>query len=424
VVVSAPVIPAAPGPPAPDPPAPDPPAAPFSASWGYNSDGQLGDNSTTNRNIPVAVSTAGVLGGKIITAISAGAHHTCAITDEATNNAYCWGYNLYGQLGDNSTTNRNIPVAVYTAGVLSTKRITAISAGGFHTCAITDEARNNAYCWGYNLYGQLGDNSTTNRNIPVAVSTAGVLSGKRITAISAGPYHTCAITDEATNNAYCWGYNNSGQLGDGSTTNRSIPVAVSTAEIVPSGKRITAISAGAYHTCAITDEATNNAYCWGNNSFGQLGNGSTTNRNIPVAVSTSGVLGGKSITAISAGGLHTCAIIDEATNNAYCWGYNSDGQLGVGSTTSSNIPVAVYTAGVLSGKRITAISAGGLHTCAITDEATNNAYCWGYNLYGQLGDNSTTNRNIPVAVYTAGVLSGKRITAISAGELHTFAITN
>jgi hypothetical protein len=191
VVVSAPIIPPAPG-----PPAPGPPAAPFSASWGYNSDGQLGDGSNAD-NIPVAVSTAGIVpSGKRITAISAGAYHTCAITDEATNNAYCWGQNSDGELGDNSITNRNIPVAVSTAGIVpSGKRITAISAGAYHTCAITDEATNNAYCWGQNSDGELGDNSITNRNIPVAVYTAGVLSTKRITAISAGRSHTFAITN-------------------------------------------------------------------------------------------------------------------------------------------------------------------------------------------------------------------------------------
>jgi alpha-tubulin suppressor-like RCC1 family protein len=394
--------------------------------WGKNATGQLGDNSITNSKIPVAVFTAGVLSGKIITAISPGGYSTCAITDEATNNAYCWGDNSEGQLGDNSNTNSNIPVAVFTAGVLSGKSITAISAGAYHTCAITDEATNNAYCWGNNYDGELGDDSTTSSNIPVAVSTAGIVpSGKRITAISAGTYHTCAITDEATNNAYCWGYNGDGELGDNSNADSNIPVAVSTAGIVPSGKRITAISAGAYHTCAITDEATNNAYCWGYNYDGQLGNNSNINRNIPVAVSTAGIVpSGKRITAISAGTYHTCAITDEATNNAYCWGYNGDGELGDNSNDERNTPVAVYTAGVLSTKRITAISAGRYHTCAITDEATNNAYCWGDNSEGQLGDNSNDERNTPVAVYTAGVLSTKRITAISAGRSHTFAITN
>jgi len=372
VIPAAPVVPVTPvvTVPAPNPPAPTPSATPFITSWGWNFDGQLGNASTTNSNVPVALSTTGVLTGKTITATSAGGLHTCALTSDATNNAYCWGWNFDGQLGNALTTDSNIPVAVSTVGVLSGKTITAISAGYYHTCAITSEATNNAYCWGWNAVGQLGNALTTGSNTPVAVgvSSGGALIGKTITAISAGFRHTCAITSDVTNNAYCWGFNFDGQLGDNSTTQRNSPVAVSTVGVL-SGKTITVISAGNDHTCAITSDVTNNAYCWGWNSGGQLGNASTTNSNTPVAVgvSSGGALSNKKITAISAGGFHTCAITSEATNNAYCWGFNGEGQLGNASTTGSNIPVAVSTVGVLSGKTTTAISAGNEHTSAIAN---------------------------------------------------------
>ena len=425
VIPAAPVVPVVPVVPAPSPPAPTPSATPFITSWGNNVEGQLGNASTTNSNVPVALSTTGVLTGKTITATSAGGFHTCALTSEATNNAYCWGGNGNGQLGNASTDESLVPVAISTAGALSDKKITAISAGGDHTCAITSEATNNAYCWGFNLIGQLGNALTTDSNIPVAVSTVGVLSGKTITAISAGGYHTCALTSDVTNNAYCWGRNLEGQLGNALTTSSNIPVAVSTVGVL-SRKTITAISAGDSHTCALTSEATNNAYCWGFNLKGQLGNALTTSSNIPVAVSTVGVLSGKTITEIDAGGYHTCAITTEAINNVYCWGWNDVGQLGNASTTDSNIPVAVgvSSGGALIGKKITAISAGFRHTCALKSDATNNAYCWGWNLIGQLGNASTTSSNIPVAVSTVGVLSGKTTTAISAGYYHTSAIAN
>jgi len=429
VIPATPVVPVTPvvTVPAPSPPAPTPSATPFITSWGNNDEGQLGNASTTNSNVPVALSTTGVLTGKTITATSAGGNHTCAITSEATNNAYCWGWNGNGQLGNASTTGSNTPVAVdvSSGGALIGKKITAISAGGYHTCAITTEAINNVYCWGWNAVGQLGNASTTGSNTPVAVSTVGVLIGKTITEIDAGDSHTCALTSDVTNNAYCWGRNLESQLGNASTTSSNIPVAVSTVGVLI-GKTITEIDAGDSHTCALTSDATNNAYCWGRNLEGQLGNASTTSSNIPVAVSTVGVLIGKTITEIDAGGYHTCAITTEAINNVYCWGWNAVGQLGNALTTSSNIPVAVgvSSGGALIGKKITAISTGFHHTCALKSEATNNAYCWGGNGNGQLGNASTTSSNIPVAVSTVGVLSGKTTTAISAGYYHTSAIAN
>ncbi len=159
------------------------------AVWGNNGEGQLGNNSTTDSKVPVAVDTTGVLAGKTVTAITAGQYHSCAVADAK---AYCWGYNSSGQLGNNSTTESPVPVAVDTTGVLAGKTVTAITAGQYHTCAVADAK---AYCWGSNLYGQLGNNSTTESPVPVAVDTAGVLAGKTVTAITAGQYHTCVVAD-------------------------------------------------------------------------------------------------------------------------------------------------------------------------------------------------------------------------------------
>jgi alpha-tubulin suppressor-like RCC1 family protein len=174
----------------------------------------------------VAVTTSGDLSGKTILSISAGGNHTCAIASDSQ--AYCWGYNSYGQLGDGTTTNRSAPVAVTTSGVLSGKTIKTISAGGSHTCAVA--SNNQAYCWGRNAYGQLGDGSTNNSSVPVAVTTSGVLSGKAILSISIGyGSHTCAIVD---NQDYCWGYNTYGQLGDGLSNILTAPVALESNNLV------------------------------------------------------------------------------------------------------------------------------------------------------------------------------------------------
>ena len=257
--------------------------------------------------------------------ITAGYAHTCALT--TTGQAYCWGMNQYGQLGNNSATDSRIPVAVQMPAGVSFQSITA---GIVHTCALTTEGK--AYCWGINQYGQLGNNSTTNSRIPVAVQMP---AGVSFQSITAGYAHTCALT--TTGQAYCWGQGYGGQLGNNSTTNSLTPVAVQ----MPAGVvRFQSIVAGYYHTCALTTEG--KAYCWGMNNQGQLGNNSTTNSLTPVAVQMpAGVVRFQSIVA---GYYHTCALTTEG--KAYCWGMNNQGQLGNNSTTNSSIPLAVSSVGV------------------------------------------------------------------------------
>jgi len=349
--------------------------------WGSNEYGQLGNNSVTNSRIPVSVDMTGVLNGKTVTAISAGTNNTCAI---ANNLAYCWGYNGIVQPVINTTAFNVVPTAIDTSGVLNGKTVTAISAGDYATCAI---ANGQAYCWGFNADGELGNNTTTGSAVPVAVNIAGVLSGKTVTAISAGDYHTCAI---ANGQAYCWGYNGDGEFGNTNYTDSLVPVAVNIAGVL-SGKTVTAISAGNSHTCAI---ANNQAYCWGANWDGQLGNNSAIDDSpTPVAVDITGVLSGKTITVISTGNSNTCAI---ANSQAYCWGSSWDGQLGNNNATgSSSIPITVNTAGVLSGKTITVISTGEAHVCVLANAQAN---CWGHNWEAQLGNNAITSSGIPVSV--------------------------
>ena len=257
-----------------------------------------------------------------------------------------------------------------------------ISGGWSRSCAIASDDK--AYCWGYNSEGNLGNNSTANSRVPVAVNTSGVLAGKTIKQISS----SCAIASD--DKAYCWGLGSAGRLGNNSTADSSIPVAVDTSGVL-AGKTIKQISTGGTHNCAIASD--DKAYCWGYNSEGNLGNNSTANSRVPVAVNTSGVLAGKTIKQISAGSSHTCAIASD--DKAYCWGYNSEGNLGNNSTANSRVPVAVNTSGVLAGKTIKQISAGGTHTCAIASD--DKAYCWGVGL--ALGNNSINNSLVPTHVY-------------------------
>jgi alpha-tubulin suppressor-like RCC1 family protein len=329
--------------------------------WGFGGFGALGAGTHATQYNPGEVSGL----TSEITQIATGSDQTCAVSNSGA--ASCWGRNNYGQLGDGTTTDRSAPVQV--SGL--TSGITQTAAGYYHTCALTDTG--SVWCWGENVYGQLGDGTTTDRSTPVQVS--GLTS--RIIQIATGYLHTCALTD--TGSVWCWGHNNSHELGDGTYTDRTIPVQVS--ELIPG---IIQIAAGGSHTCALTK--TGAAQCWGYNGYGQLGDGTATIRDVPVQVSglTSGV------TQIAAGGSHTCALTN--TGAAQCWGYNYHGELGDGTHANQYTPVQV--SGLTSG--ITQITAGYDHTCALTDASA--VKCWGTNLFGRLGDGTTTDRYTPVQV--------------------------
>lgn len=350
--------------------------------WGDNFTGQLGNGNTTASKVPIPVDMTGVLSGKTIKFIAVGDSHVCSIASD--DKAYCWGYNYAGKLGNNSQVASYSPVAVDTSGVLSGKTIKTISVRNDETCAIASDDK--AYCWGYNYYGEVGDNSTTNRQVPVAVNTAGVLSGKTIKAISVGDYDTCAIASD--NLVYCWGMNDNGELGDNTIVNKSVPVAVVSSGAL-SGKTVISLTTGADHNCVIASD--NKAYCWGNNAFSQLGTGNTTESHVPIAVATTGVLSGKTIKSITGGYYHTCVIASD--NNPYCWGYNNKGQLGNNTTTSSSLAVATNIAGALSGKTLKSITAAVHYTCAIA--SNDQSYCWGWNSYGEHGNNTLTDSLVP-----------------------------
>lgn len=318
-----------------------------------------------------------------VTAIAAGGFHTCVLLGDG--NVKCWGLNASGQLGDGTTIDRSIPGEVTELG----SEITALAAGYYHTCALTTAG--GVKCWGNNGSGQLGDGTQTFRSLPVDVT--GLSSG--VISITAGMYHTCALT--AGGGAKCWGANGWGALGDGSTTMRLSPVDVSG---LTSG--VAFLTAGYNHTCALV---AGGAKCWGRNWYGQVGDGTTTDRNAPVDVSdlTTGV------SSLAGGESHTCAAL--TGGGAKCWGANAYGQLGDGSHEDSHTPVEVNSLTSI----IVSLAAGKDHTCAAL--AGGEARCWGANGYGQIGDGTTEVRSSPVSVYDLA----NGVAALDAGEYHTCA---
>ena len=374
-----------------------------------------GDDDPIPAHLPVEVDlSTGLLAGKTITSMSSGDQFTCAVAD---GKAYCWGREDVGSLGDGNETDSAFPVAVSTSGVLSGKTVTKIAAGDDTVCVIAD---GKAYCWGNGEYGRLGNGSELGfSSVPVEVDTSGVLSGKTITDIAVGDEHTCAI---AGGKAYCWGGNNLGQIGDNSQANRLTPVAVDDSGAL-SGKTVTDISVGDEFTCAV---ASGKAYCWGEGDVGKLGNDAVEDKSTPVAVSTAGVLAGKTVTAIANGDDHACAI---AGGKVYCWGENESGQLGGHDGDYKTSPFAVKTDGVLSGKKITAIDSNtlGETTCALSSDGK--LFCWGEDDLGSLGDGeieitaAKTGLEGPVAVDFSGIEGEVKLTGFSVGDEHVQAIT-
>ncbi|MDB6173040.1 MAG: rcc [Chthoniobacteraceae bacterium] len=318
-----------------------------------------------------------------------------------------WGYNNKGQLGDNSTTDRFIPVDVISTGVLAGKSIVAMAAGGTHSLALCSDST--LAGWGDNSYGQLGNDSTTPSSAPVLVNMAGVLAGKSVVAIASSGGHNLVLCSDGTLAA--WGANDSGQLGNNDTIVRLLPTAVETSGVL-AGKTIIAVAAGGSHNLALCSDGT--VAAWGENFAGQLGNNSTVSSPVPVAVNVAGLLAGKKVVAISAGIFHSLALCSDGT--LATWGSNSDGQLGDGNSFNRSTPVEVINAGALRGKTVVAMAAGGFHSLALCSDGTLAA--WGRNSDGQLGNRNVTQSNVAVEVYSAGLLAGKTIVSLVPGVNH------
>ncbi len=379
-------------------------------AWGYNNAAVLGNGSQITSHVPVEVTSTGVLSGKTVVSISAGARHCLALCSDGT--VASWGSNSSGELGNGNTALgvSQVPVAVTATGVLSGKTVVALSAGGNNSYALCSDGT--VASWGN--CGGLGNNSTTNSYVPVAVTTTGALSGKTVVAVSAGQTHCLALCSDGTVTA--WGGDTYGQLGNGSEPDTLVPVAVTSTGVL-SGRKVVAVSAGCSHSLAVCSDGALAA--WGSNGFGELGNGSTGTGSDPVSVTRTGVLSGKTVVALSANGYisgiaysHSLALCSDGT--VACWGR------GMSGASDSNVPVALTAPGVLSGRMVVGVSTGERYSLVLCSDGT--AAAWGQNTAGQLGNGTTTTSTVPLAVTTTGVLSGKPVVDISAGPAFSLAV--
>jgi len=330
-------------------------------AWGWNGNGELGDGTTTNRSIPTQVNINDVKG------IATGTNNVFALKNDGT--VWAWGWNGNGQLGDGTTTLRLIPTQIDITNVKE------IVCGIRHTVALKNDGT--VWAWGSNQYGQLGDETTTNRLAPTEINITNVKK------IVAGYFYTMALKNDGT--LWAWGQGKDGQLGNGTLSNKSMPTEVDITNV----KDI--VTGGYYsggnapidgnHSFAIKNDGT--VWAWGNNHYGQLGDGTTTNRFTPVQVNITNVK------EISVGAWSIIALKNDGT--VWAWGQNAGGLLGDGTTTDRHTPV--QTIGL---NEVKSVEAGQRHMVALKNNGT--VWAWGHNYYGQLGDGTTISRNTPTQI--------------------------
>ena len=304
-----------------------------------------------------------------VASLGLGAYHTCAVMSDGT--ARCWGYNPYGQLGDGTTTDQHSPEWIVTLGT----SVVQIRGGLRHSCAVI--ADGSVKCWGDNSFGQLGDGTTTRQLNPEVV----VGLGTGVVSLAIGEAHSCALMKDGS--AKCWGLNAGGQLGDGSTTDRHTPISIPTL-----GTSVKQLCTGTSHSCAMMSDGS--VRCWGDNYSGELGDGTTVRQTSPEVVTALGT----GVKQVVCGGFHTCALMLD--NSVRCWGANFGGQLGDGTVTDQHTPETI----VALGTTVKQLAAGSGHACAVLSDGS--VRCWGSNSKGSVGDGTTTDRHSPVAITLLG----------------------
>jgi len=349
--------------------------------WGDNTNGQLGDNAVNSKSSPIQTITFGTTWSSI----SCGATHVAAIKTDGT--LWLWGSNIDGRLGDNTTIVKSSPIQTITFGTTWSK----VSAGYGHTGAIKTDGT--AWTWGINNNANLGDATTTYRSSPVQV----VVFAENWSSVSVGYRHAASVKTDGT--LWLWGSNSYGRLGDNTITNESSPI-----QTITGGSNWSKVSCVFHHTAAIKTDGT--LWTWGRNSYGNLGDNTITHRSSPIQTITLGT----TWSSVACGGNHTAAIKTDGT--LWTWGRNSYGNLGVNTITHRSSPIQTITLGTTW----SSVSTGLNSTAAIKTDGT--LWMWGRNSYGLLGDNTITNRSSPIQT----VVGGTNWSKVACGSNHTAAI--
>eukprot|EP01116_Phalansterium_solitarium_P017283 TRINITY_DN4217_c0_g2_i1.p1 TRINITY_DN4217_c0_g2~~TRINITY_DN4217_c0_g2_i1.p1 ORF type:complete len:449 (+),score=-79.55 TRINITY_DN4217_c0_g2_i1:564-1910(+) len=316
--------------------------------------------------------------GRTTTGTSSTGTTSTSSTSMGNGALFAWGYNSNGQLGDGTITDRYDATAVLQPEAWTRLNVMAIATGDFHSMALLSSGA--LYAWGYNDKGQLGDGTTVSHNAKAVMPPEWI--GLNVKAIAAGSRHSLALLSDGT--LYSWGSNAYGQLGDGTTTDRYNVTAV----VQPAtwtGLNVTAIAAGFAHSMALLSNGT--LFSWGFNEFGQLGDGTTTDRYIAVVVQPE-TWTGLRVTAITAGSVHSMALLSNGA--LYAWGKNDLFQLGDGTNKYRYNATAVMQPPTWIGLKVTAIAAGNQHSMALLSNGA--LYTLGYNMYGRLGDGTGQSR--------------------------------
>lgn len=385
--------------------------------WGADGFGQLGNGPDIGNdwipNTPIAYPTDPTP-DIVPSTIAAGLRFACGLNAEGL--AYCWGGDAFGQLGNGSTITSNMvsPYPVDMSGLPTDTRFAAITAGSEMACGLTPEGL--AYCWGRDNYGQLGNGAGVagDQHAPVAVDMS-PLAGAVFASLSAGSYHMCGVSDDGI--GYCWGRNDALGLPPGVTGNQESPSPVDMA-LLPAGATLLSIQSGRSHTCGVASDGS--LYCWGQNNNGVIGVG-TSGGNYPItAVDVSGLPAGTAFAQVTVGDSHTCALTTDHV--AYCWGAGINGATGNGAQSLDVLlPNPVVTTTIPAGTHFVLLEGGATNTCGILD--TGAAYCWGFGLHGALGTGDSTSRYSPHPVATSTLPANTVFTEISSSENLTCGVT-
>ncbi|MCM2323003.1 MAG: hypothetical protein NDJ90_07040, partial [Oligoflexia bacterium] len=380
--------------------------------WGNGTSGRLATGNAVNQASPTAPASRPAWDNTVWKMVKAGGAHACGIrlSDEKI---YCWGGNTVGQLGLGNTLVTRIPSSIYNQASMVWK---GLDLGGEHTCGLIADGR--MFCWGANTYGQLGRGNTLSESYLVALYVIGDWNTTAWSSLSLGETHTCAIR-QSDSQLFCWGKNYTGQLGDGNnltTSNYPIPLTATGGWNTTTWKAVSAGgSALGDHTCAIRSD--DRLFCWGSNSQGQLGAGNTTDKSVPTELNPTGGWNTMTWKAVIVGSTHTCAI--RSDDRLFCWGNNQSGQLGSGDTFSSDTPKALSSSGGWDTMTWKAVDAS-YSTCAIRSD--DQLFCWGGGYNGQLGTGTTSDSFLPVPLGSLGGWDQTKWSSVSLGGSFVLAL--